>query len=129
MTNYQFTLNKALTKYPKARKIAVENFTATADKLDYPTSMNLAEDTKAYKWNAHTVNAIRYVLQNKGQEDLATASRIGNRGFVLPTQDLTTEVEDAIVQPAAPKGWDQIEGDKPVKDGGRICGCDCGCDD
>jgi hypothetical protein len=52
----------ALKKYPKARRIAVENFTMTADCLDMATGMNLSADTRAYNWNAHTVNAIRFVL-------------------------------------------------------------------
>lgn len=52
----------ALRKFPKAKRIAVENFTFTSDCLDLATSWNLAEDTKAYNWNGHTVSAIRFVL-------------------------------------------------------------------
>lgn len=52
----------ALRKFPKAKRIAVENFTFTADCLDLATAMNLSADTRAYNWNAHTVSAIRFVL-------------------------------------------------------------------
>jgi hypothetical protein len=55
-------IEAALKKFPKAKRIAVENFTMTADTLDMATCMNLGEDTAAYKWNAHTVNAIKFVL-------------------------------------------------------------------
>jgi len=56
---------KALKKFPKAKKIAVENFTMGYNELSMEASMNLEMDAAAYKWNAHTTNAIRYVLQHK----------------------------------------------------------------
>lgn len=56
---------KALKKFPKAKKIAVENFTMGYNNLDMAASMNLEMDANLYKWNAHTVNAIRYVLNHK----------------------------------------------------------------
>lgn len=56
---------KALKKFPKAKKIAVENFTTGYNELSMEASMNLEMDAAAYQWNAHTTNAIRYVLQHK----------------------------------------------------------------
>lgn len=56
---------QALKKFPKAKKIAVENFTMGYNELSMEASMNLEMDAAAYKWNAHTTNAIRYVLQHK----------------------------------------------------------------
>jgi len=56
---------KALKKFPKAKKIAVENFTMGYNELSMEASMNLEMDASLYKWNAHTTNAIRYVLQHK----------------------------------------------------------------
>jgi len=56
---------KALIKFSKAKRIAVENFTCGYNELSVEASMNLSADTICYKWNSHTVNAIRYVLQYK----------------------------------------------------------------
>ena len=53
----------ALKKFPNARRVAVENFTLTAETLDTETRWNLESDAKAYGWNSHTVGAIRFVLQ------------------------------------------------------------------
>ena len=68
--NTGYLINLALKKYPKAKLIAVENFTYSADRLDMATSLNLAADQRAYKWNSDTVNAIRYVLTNKSRTSL-----------------------------------------------------------
>jgi hypothetical protein len=65
-----YLINLAMKKYPKAKLIALENFTYTADSLDLATSMNLAADARAYKWNSDTVNAIHYVLTNKPRTSL-----------------------------------------------------------
>jgi hypothetical protein len=59
-------LTKAFTKFPKARKIAVENFTFGCDKMDMATAMNLEMDTRLYNWNSDTVKAIRFVINNSG---------------------------------------------------------------
>jgi hypothetical protein len=67
MTNFQHLIETALRKFPKAKRIAVENFTMTADTMDMATSMNLGADAQAYKWNAHTVNAIRWVINQKSK--------------------------------------------------------------
>jgi len=56
---------KALKKFPKAKKIAVENFTMGYNQLSLEASMNLGADAACYRWNAHTVNAIRWVLNHK----------------------------------------------------------------
>ena len=84
MTNFQFIVDKALNKFKKAKRIAVENFAGTCDKLDMAANMNLEMDAASYKWHPHTTAAIRYVIQNKVGETLAGACKIGNRGFVFP---------------------------------------------
>jgi len=53
----------ALKKYPKAKTIAVENFCVSAPDDHMANSINLNADARSYKWNAHTVNAIKYVLR------------------------------------------------------------------
>jgi hypothetical protein len=60
-------IEKALKKFPKARRVAVENFTSGYDSFDMAAQMNLDADIRCYKWNAHTVNAILYVLNNKSK--------------------------------------------------------------
>ena len=105
MTNYQHVLETALRKFPKAKKIAVENFSSTADKLDMATSMNLADDTRAYKWNVHTVNAIRWVINHKVEETLAGACQCGNRAFVLPN---IPQSDTEPVNQDGPQGWNPI---------------------
>ena len=61
--NKQSLIDTAMLKYPKARKIAVENFTMGYDSLSMEAGMNLSADTRAYGWKAPTVNAIRFVLR------------------------------------------------------------------
>lgn len=56
-------IEEALKKFPKARKIAVENFCLSACKDKTTNQWNLSEDTRMYSWNAHTTAAIRTVLQ------------------------------------------------------------------
>lgn len=57
-------IEAALKKYPKAKRIAVENFTSNGTaKMDMAASMNLEMDAALYKWNAHTVAAIRMVMK------------------------------------------------------------------
>ena len=90
MTNFEHLIETALRKFPKAKRIAVENFAGTADTMDMATSMNLGADARAYKWNAHTVNAIRWVINNKVGENMAGAIKCGNRGFILPSQPITS---------------------------------------
>jgi hypothetical protein len=58
-------IDKALAKFPKAKKIAVENFTMGYDKMSMEAYLNLEMDARMYKWNAHTVNAIIWVINSK----------------------------------------------------------------
>ena len=51
-------------KFPKAKKIAVENFTMSYDKYDSEVENNLNYDSKVYKWNKDTVAAINYIFRN-----------------------------------------------------------------
>jgi hypothetical protein len=56
-------LTKTLRKYPKAKKIAVENFTDFGSKkMSFGEKLNLANDAAAYRWNADTVKAIEEIL-------------------------------------------------------------------
>ena len=62
----------ALAKYPKARRIAVENATmGQEDSLAF--RMNLAADCACYKWNPHTMLAIGYVMRNSCAMEGVTA--------------------------------------------------------
>lgn len=56
-------IEAALGKYPKARRIAVENATMGQDD-SMAFRMNLAQDRACYDWNAHTMSAIDYVMRN-----------------------------------------------------------------
>ena len=57
-------IEAALAKYPKAKRIAVENFTSFgAGKWDMAAAMNLEADRACYNWNAHTVAAIKMVMK------------------------------------------------------------------
>ena len=58
-------IDQAIKKFPKAKRIAVSNFTMGYDSLSMEASMNLEMDARSYGWNAHTINAIRWVLNNK----------------------------------------------------------------
>ena len=57
-------IEKAMKRFPKAKRIAVENFTMSSSELGMAEMMNLEMDARMYKWNSDTVNAIRYVLGN-----------------------------------------------------------------
>lgn len=84
MTNYQHNVETALTKFPKAKRIAVENVTYGVTKMDMGFHINLEADTRAYNWNAHTVAAIKYVINNYVEETMVGATKCRNRSFVLP---------------------------------------------
>jgi hypothetical protein len=58
-------IDKALAKFPKAKKIAVENFTMGYDTMSMEAYLNLEMDASMYKWNTHTVNAIIWVIKSK----------------------------------------------------------------
>ena len=52
-----------MAKYPKAKRIAVENFTSFgAATWDTAAQFNLYQDAHDYKWNHHTVAAIKMVM-------------------------------------------------------------------
>ena len=53
----------ALKKYPKAKKIALENFVWSSGDNKMSNNINLNADTRTYKWNSQTVNAIRMALK------------------------------------------------------------------
>ena len=54
----------ALAKFPKARKIAVENFAGGRENrgMTMADCMNLEYDAKCYGWKPDTVKAIKYVM-------------------------------------------------------------------
>lgn len=56
-------IESAMRKYPKARRIAVENFTSGYDSWDMAAHMNLDADAHVYKWNSNTISAIKYVIR------------------------------------------------------------------
>lgn len=58
-------LNYAMALYPDARRNAVFNFSIGYEHLTMDAEINIRIDTRLYKWNDHTANAIRYVLKNK----------------------------------------------------------------
>ena len=61
-------IEAALGKYPKARRIAVEN--ATMGQEDTITfRMNLEMDCALYNWNPHTMLAIGYVMRNSSARE------------------------------------------------------------
>jgi hypothetical protein len=57
----------AMKKFPKAKRIAVENFCWSAPDDKFANRVNLGEDTRMYSWNSHTVSAIEYVLGKEGK--------------------------------------------------------------
>jgi hypothetical protein len=61
------TIESALAKYPKARKIAVENFTfgKIGKGMSMEDAMNLESDARAYAWKPDTVKAIKYLMAKK----------------------------------------------------------------
>ena len=62
----QEVLAKAFKKFPKARKIAVENVTNWGTLYStFETYNNAMADARAYKWDTPTINAIKFVLNHK----------------------------------------------------------------
>jgi len=58
----------ALRKFPKARRIAVENATmGQEDSMIF--RMNLEQDRACYNWNAETMGAINYVMRNSSARE------------------------------------------------------------
>jgi len=60
-------VEKAIKKFPKARRIAVENFTygMQGKGMDMGTSINLDADAHCYGWKPDTVKAIKFVINGK----------------------------------------------------------------
>jgi hypothetical protein len=63
--NETLLIDQSIKKFPKAKRIAVENFTMGCDKMDMAANMNLEMDAGLYKWNSHTTGAIRWVINQK----------------------------------------------------------------
>lgn len=57
-------IDLAITKYPKARRVAIENFTMGKEGkgLTMADSLNLEYDAKCYGWKPDTVKAIKFVM-------------------------------------------------------------------
>jgi len=52
-----------MAKYPKAKRIAVENFTSFGQGTwDIGAQFNLQMDAEMYNWNGQTVAAIKMVM-------------------------------------------------------------------
>ena len=56
-------VDAALVKYPRAKRMAVENFCFSAPDDKVANKTNLAADASSYPWNSDTVNAIKSVLK------------------------------------------------------------------
>jgi hypothetical protein len=65
MTRQQ-VIEKAMLKFPKARRIAVENASSGFHKgnFDMGAQMNLEADQACYKWNSATMKAIYFCIEN-----------------------------------------------------------------
>jgi len=57
-------IEQALAKYPKAKKIAVENATM-GQEMNVAFRMNVEMDRGLYNWNAQTMSAIYWVMKHK----------------------------------------------------------------
>lgn len=62
---FAFIIDKAMTKYPRAKRICVENFTDYYSEMTLEASGNLGMEVDLCHWNSHTVAAIKYVLDLK----------------------------------------------------------------
>jgi hypothetical protein len=60
MNNKNEIIQAAMAKYPKARRLAVENVSYWY-RGTWEDSMNLHNDANAYKWNNDTMKAILFV--------------------------------------------------------------------
>lgn len=60
-------IDLAITKYPKARRIAVENFTYGREGkgMTMADAMNLDMDARSYGWKPDTIKAIKFVMAAK----------------------------------------------------------------
>ena len=64
MNEHTQAVEKAMKKFPKARRIAVENFTfgKQGRGMSFGDSMNLDMDARSYGWKADTIKAIKMVI-------------------------------------------------------------------
>jgi len=65
------TIELALKKFPKAKRIAVENFVSTASTalIDWTDNVeNLKMDARLYNWNNDTVYAIKWAMAELGKQ-------------------------------------------------------------
>ena len=60
MKNKNEVIQAALIKYPKAKKIAVENVSMWY-RGTWDDALNLRMDAVSYKWNSDTIKAIKFV--------------------------------------------------------------------
>lgn len=65
MTTLDELVDKAMVKFPKARRIAVENFASYYRSLSYEAMANLQLDTRLYQWQAATPAAIKFVINQR----------------------------------------------------------------
>jgi hypothetical protein len=64
----QEAIELAMVKYPKARRIAVENFVSSCpSEKGMHNAMNLADDARAYAWKPVTVTAIKHAMRLAGK--------------------------------------------------------------
>ena len=64
-------IQKVLNRYPKAKRIAVENFLMSSVGYEYDNQIrNLYLDASLYNWNTQTINAIKSGLNIMHQNGL-----------------------------------------------------------
>jgi hypothetical protein len=67
MTTHE-AIEESLTKFPKARRIAVENFVSSCPSENgMHNAMNLHSDARSYGWKPVTVDAIRHAMRLAGK--------------------------------------------------------------
>lgn len=70
--NLDEVIKAALVKFPKAKKLALENFVYSArGGLTHENACNLRMDATMYKWNSDTVRGIEFALARKNFPDNA----------------------------------------------------------
>jgi hypothetical protein len=68
LTVYEQAVEDAMEIFPNARRNAVNNAPMGKSFTDgLANALNLEADRKAYGWNVHTMNAIRYVMETIGK--------------------------------------------------------------
>ena len=67
VTQTDFAIDRALKAYPKAKRIAVDNFVSTAPDNKVANHYNIDLDTALYGWNQDTKMAIMQALRELGK--------------------------------------------------------------